>query len=413
MDCARQGDVTVRKSPSYCTVAIIGAGPYGLSIAAHLRQLGVEYRIVGSTMESWRSRMPKGMLLKSAGFASNLSDRERTFTLRRFCMERASDYDDLDFPIPLEQFSAYGQAFQKRLVPEVENEELASLIPDPGGFELRMSSGRSLRARKVVLAVGLDYFRHVPEPLAGLSRQKLSHVAEHHDLGKFQGQRVAILGSGASAVDIAVLLHEAQASVQLIARKPALIFSGPWGGSGSHPFLRPILIPVSGIGPGWKHRIFADLPWLYRYVPDCHRRHTAERFPGPSAGLPMKNRAAPVPKLLGYDLQRVNASGCGVQLRLSAPNGSICTVEADHVIAATGYKSDVHRLPFLSPAILERLRLVGTTPRLSRNFESSVPGLYFAGPVAATTFGPVMRFVFGADFTSRTIARHFARRASG
>ncbi len=137
-----------------CDVTIVGAGPFGLSVAAHLRGLGVDYRIIGSPMESWKSNMPKGMLLKSAGFASNLSDPEQAFTLRQFCIEHGSLYDDLDVPIPLETFSAYGLAFQKRFVPDVEHEELVSLIPVPEGFDLRMKSGLSLSSQPLVGSMG-------------------------------------------------------------------------------------------------------------------------------------------------------------------------------------------------------------------------------------------------------------------
>ncbi len=175
-----------------CDVAIVGAGPYGLSIAAHLRGLGVDYRIIGSPMESWNSKMPKGMLLKSAGFASNLSDPERAFTLRQFCIEHGSPYGDLDEPIPLETFSAYGLAFQERLVPDVEREELVSLIPVAEGFDLRMKSGLSFRTRRVVIATGLSHFSHIPELLSHLSSDQLSHSADVHDLQRFQGHRVAV-----------------------------------------------------------------------------------------------------------------------------------------------------------------------------------------------------------------------------
>jgi FAD-dependent urate hydroxylase len=186
-------------------VTVVGAGLFGLSVEAHLRGLGVDYRIIGSPMESWKSKMPKDMLLKSAGFASNLSDPEQAFTLRQFCIEHGSPYDNLDPPIPLETFSAYGLEFQKRFVPDVEHEELVSLIPAPEGFDLRMKSGLSFRTRKVVIATGLTYFRHIPELLSHLPGDKLSHAADHHDFQRFQGQRVAVLGSGASAIDIAVL----------------------------------------------------------------------------------------------------------------------------------------------------------------------------------------------------------------
>jgi FAD-dependent urate hydroxylase len=386
-------------------VAVVGAGPFGLSVAAHLRELGVDCRIIGSPMASWKNDMPKGMLLKSAGFASNLSDPEQIFTLRQFCIEQGSPYDDLHRPIPLETFSAYGLAFQKRFVPDVEHEELVSLIPIPEGFDLRMKSGLCFRACKVVIATGLTCFRHIPESLAHLPSDKLSHSAEIHEFQRFQGQRVAVLGGGASAIDIAVLLNEAVGNVQLIYRKPTMIFSGRWAGWGLHPTRWR---PVSGIGPGWKHRLFADLPWLFRYFPESHRLGIAEKFPSASGGAPMKYRVSSVPLHLGCSLREARVSGHSVQLQLIKLDGSSQMVEADHVIAATGYRADVHRLPFLSSAILERLHLIGKTPRLSVNFESSVPGLYFVGHASTTTFGPVMRFVFGADFTSRRISRHLA-----
>ncbi|MFD2058407.1 NAD(P)-binding domain-containing protein [Mesorhizobium calcicola] len=388
-------------------MTVIGAGPYGLSVAAHLRGLGVDYRIIGRPMESWKSKMPKGMLLKSAGFASNLSDPEQAFTLRQFCIEHGSPYEHLDLPIPLETFAAYGVAFQKSCVPDVEDEELVSLIPVPEGFDLRMKSGLSFRTHKVVIATGLTHFRHVPELFSQLPSDRLSHAADVHDLERFQGQRVAVIGSGASAIDIAVLLNEARVDVQLISRKRAIIYSGRWGGS--FPVLSSLARPVSGIGPGWKHRLFADLPWLFRYFPESYRLEMAEKFPSPSGGAPMKDRAATVPLHMGCSPQAVRVSEHGVQLKLLSVDGDTQVVEADHIIAATGYKADVHRFPFLSSSIVEQLRLVGKTPTLSANFESSIPGLYFVGHVSTTTFGPVMRFVFGTDFTCRTISRHLAR----
>jgi hypothetical protein len=78
---------------------------------------------------------------------------------------------------------------------------------------------------------------------------------------------------------------------------------------------------------------------------------------------------------------------------------------ADHVIAATGYKVDLERLTFLSSEIRSQLKSVANTPVLSSNYESSLPGLYFVGVAAANSFGPVMRFAFGADFAARTVTR--------
>jgi len=55
-------------------VAIIGAGPYGLSLAAHLKILAVEHQVFGTPMSFWRDSTPPGMELKSEGSACDLFD---------------------------------------------------------------------------------------------------------------------------------------------------------------------------------------------------------------------------------------------------------------------------------------------------------------------------------------------------
>src|ERR1700680_4642126 len=115
-------------------VAIIGAGPYGLSSADHLRARGIEFRIFGSPMHSWRTRMPAGMFLKSEGFASNLYDPAGRFTLSRFCAENALPYRAIGLPVSLQTFTAYGLAFQRQLVPNVEDKVVVGLDRSPDGF---------------------------------------------------------------------------------------------------------------------------------------------------------------------------------------------------------------------------------------------------------------------------------------
>jgi len=99
-------------------VAIVGAGPYGLSIAAHLRHTGVPFRIFGRPMDSWLAHMPKGMMLKSDGFASTIDDPDQKFTLKHFCAERGIEYADVGIPLRLDTFVAFGLAFKEHLVPE-------------------------------------------------------------------------------------------------------------------------------------------------------------------------------------------------------------------------------------------------------------------------------------------------------
>ena len=96
-------------------VAIVGAGPYGLSIAAHLQAQDITCGIFGPPMEVWRLHMPKGMLLKSDGFASNLSDPGLSFTLKHFCQMRGIPYEDTRLPVAVETFIEYALGLSRTI----------------------------------------------------------------------------------------------------------------------------------------------------------------------------------------------------------------------------------------------------------------------------------------------------------
>ena len=212
-------------------IVIIGAGPYGLSLAAHLRDGGHRVRIFGSPMHSWSNHMPRGMHLKSEGFASNLYDPEGKFTLQTFCAENSIPYADIGLPVAIETFIAYGQEFQRRYVPNVENVQITSLKRTGGRFELTTSAGEKVLALQVVIAAGIVNFAYLPPQLASLAGPMISHSSEHSDLTGFKGRRVAVLGAGASALDIAALLVEAGADVELVAENPECSISESTGGA--------------------------------------------------------------------------------------------------------------------------------------------------------------------------------------
>src|SRR5207237_5220430 len=178
--------------------AIIGAGPYGLSIAAHLRHRCIPFLIFGRPIESWLAHMAKGMMLKSDGFASNIYDPDADFTLKQFCSERGIEYSDLGLPVGLETFSAYGLAFQERMVPELEDNLVVRLDRTAEGFVLRLDNGEAVTARRVVLAVGITHFEYVPPELAHLPSEFLSSRFPHHDLSGFTGRTVRVVGGRGS-----------------------------------------------------------------------------------------------------------------------------------------------------------------------------------------------------------------------
>ena len=385
-------------------VAIIGAGPYGLSIAAHLRERGIEFRIFGSPLRAWRSQMPKDMFLKSEGFASNLYDPQGEFTLERFCAANGLSYAHHDSPVPLDTFSAYGVAFQERFVADLEDELVVALKRIPDGFHLTLDNGETLTARRVIVAVGLNDFRRVPAELAGLPRDVLSHSAEHRDLSGFKGRDVSVIGGGSSALDVVASLRACGAQARLVARRPALKWNMPVK---MHPWRR--WYPHSGLGGGWRNAFFEHAPMVFRYLPQETRVGIVRSWLGPAGGWPARQAVEQGPVLLGQALRGAEYRDGRVQLRLLDRTGKETLVTTDHVIAATGYKVDVRRLGFLDKEIQAALRTVEHTPILSQDFESSVPELYFVGLAAANTFGPVMRFLLGARYTARRLTRHFSQ----
>jgi len=403
--------------------AIIGAGPYGLSIAAHFRRRGIPFRIFGRPMDSWMAHMPKGMMLKSDGFASNIYDPDSKFTLKQFCAERGVEYADMGTPVRLETFGDYGLAFRDRMVPELEDKLVVDIKRVADGFLLRLDDGEEVKSKRVVLAVGITHFEYVAESLAHLPAELLSHSYRHHELSKFKGRNVVVVGAGSSAIDLAGLLRDAGADVQLVARATALRFhTGPKQGK-PRSWWQKIRHPDSGLGPGLRSRFFADAPALFHYLPEGLRINLVRRTLGPSAGWFVKDKVmGRVPLVLGHSVERAEAENGKVRLHLRELDGSAREIVTDHVIAATGYKVNVERLAFLDSGIRSKLKCVNATPLLSSNFESSVPGLYFVGIAAANSFGPVMRFAFGAGFAAKrltqTVVKSLARnpasaRASG
>jgi thioredoxin reductase len=392
-------------------VAIVGAGPYGLSLAAHLREAGVSFRQFGLLMNPWRTAMPQGMFLKSQGFASNLSDPKGTHTLEAFCAASGRPYASYGLPVPLDTFVAYGQWFQSELVPDLEHTLVTAITRRDGGYQVELATGETVEAHRVVVAAGIEHFPFVPGELAALPDEVRTHSSQHTDLAVFRGRSVVVVGGGQSALESAALLHENGADVQLVVRKTKVAWNGaPL--NPDRPLLRRLREPEAGLGSGWGTWFYSNHPGLFRHLPESSRIFRARTALGPAGASWLRGRVeGEFPVHTGQSLRAARPGGPGVQLELTGSGGQR-QLAAEHVIAATGYRADLRRLQFIGEGLRATIRTVAGTPAVDQNFQSSVPGLYFAGPGVAPTFGPVMRFVFGSDHAARTLSATLTSSAS-
>jgi thioredoxin reductase len=276
-------------------------------------------------------------------------------------------------------------------------------------FEIVLEDGEVVAAQKVVMAVGISHFGYIPPILSKLPEEFVSHSSKHSSLDHFHGRELLVVGAGASALDLAALLYQAGASVQLIARKSEIRFHDPPGRTAPSLFQR-IRLPRTGIGPGWKLLLYARAPLAFHRLPERLRLEIVRRTLGPAPGWFIKEQVVGVvPFNLGVNITQAKIENGRVHLELTDSAGTCRMMTADHVIAATGYKVDLKRIIFLDADIQAGIRTVQQSPVLSANFQSSVSGLYFVGATAANSFGPVLRFAYGAGFTARHLTRHLAK----
>lgn len=386
-----------------CDTAVLGAGPYGLAAAAHLRGAGVNTFVFGGAMSFWRCNMPRGMLLRSPWPGCHISDPREAFTLDSYGRTRGVGRID---PLPLERFVDYGEWFQQNVVPDLDHRQVGRVESTPqGGFQLELEDGCKVRTRRVVVAVGLTGQANRPPVFDQISPSFASHYSEHADFAPFAGRRVAVVGAGQGALESAALLSEAGAAVEVLSRKFAIHWLG--GGPGKVSFQRRLrhavigrLNPPAPIGP-FPLNWMVEAPGVFRLLPFRAQRSFARRVLRPAGAAWLVPRTSGVRFRMGVAVTGAREAGGEIEVRLD--DGS--TAAFDHVLLATGYRMDIARYRFLSPELLNTIRRVDGHPMLVNGLESSVPRLHFLGAPAARDFGPLMRFVAGTRYAAIRLAR--------
>jgi hypothetical protein len=383
-----------------CEVAVIGAGPYGLAVAAHLRSAQVNARVFGQPMSFWREHMPAGMRLRSPWIATHIADPEGRFSLDAFARQVALEPQD---QLPIERFLQYGDWFARQAAPDLDARKVLRVEDAAPGFHLVLEDDEVVHARRVVMAMGLARQDFRPPQFAGLEPALVSHTCEHDRLDQWRGKRLAVVGRGQSACESAMLLRQAGSAVDLIARGEVHWIGRAPGEAAQDRdwrwWLRELLQAPSAVGPfpwSWLN----ELPGIERLLPRDLRAWIGARSLRAASTRWVMPGFEGVQVLAGRAIKNVFPQGNGVAIALDDGVRNY-----DHVLLGTGYRIDIAKLGVLSPELLGQVARNGGSPVLAAGFESSVPGLHFVGASAVDSYGPLLRFIAGAGYAARSLTR--------
>jgi len=388
--------------PERIDVAIVGAGPFGLSTGAFLR--GVHARVFGPVLETWSEVMPPEMILRSSWEDATIASPGEVGSTDRWIEATG---EEKPARVSLQTFLRYGEWFREQLVREHDPSRVELVARENGGYRVGTSSGDEVRARHVVVAVGTLPFAYAPAPFAHAvdgDRVRFAFQRGAAGAGAQPGERIVIVGAGQSALESAASAARAGAAVEIVVRSHVHWFAdrepererGPLG-----RMLYDLAYPVVGFGPPPLNRIVLA-PDLFASLPLRLRNALNGRLLR-AGGAPWLRDE--VESLVAITEGRVVVSleRTGDELRLGLDDGSVR--EADRVLLATGFRFDVARLDFFAPELRGRIRIRHGWPVIDRNLRSvTEPGISFAGYPAEGTFGPATRFVRGTRLAGPRIA---------
>jgi len=367
---------------------IVGAGPFGLAMAAYAQHLGIEHTIVGEPMGAWKSNMPRAMILRS--HLDWHLDPLETHTLERYLAVRGLDRDSVE-PLSRDFYLGYADWFQQEKGIHPVRERVVRLDAKGDGFVATLSDGEAISADKVVLAIGFANFAHIPADLAALlPPEHYSHTCHLVEFEPLRDKRCLIIGGRQSAFEWAALLAEhGAAAVHVCHRHPTPLFQdSEWGwiNSAVERFVDE---------PGWYrnltgqekqqvHDMFAEAkiklePWLWLRIDKDNVR-------------------------LWPDTRLAGCAETTQGVKVSLTNGRDLTV--DHVVLATGYRVDMQQVPFIATGNLStRLQLDGGYPTLDSQLQTNIPGLFITSLPACQDFGPFFAFTVAVKASAKVIGK--------
>jgi cation diffusion facilitator CzcD-associated flavoprotein CzcO len=363
---------------------IIGAGPFGLAVAARAKHEGIEHLIVGRPMEFWRRNMPKGMFLRSA--CDWHLDPQEVDTIGSYLQSQGKTPRDVE-PLSLDFYLSYAEWFQKQKDIQPLPVFIQTLERNDH-FVATTSEGEVINAQSVVLAPGFKHFAHVPEDLKlKLPVNGFQHTCEFIDFSAAENKRYLIIGGRQSAFEWAALLLEAGASAVHLSHRHA----SPAFAEADWSWVNPLV-----------DQMVQDPNW-FRRLPQAEKDSVSHRLwaEGRLKVEPWLQSRLDDPRVKIWP--HTELASCvqhNGELAVTLSNGETLTV--DQLILATGYKVNIAQLPLLAAGdLLTQLETRNGFPVLDDHFETSLPGLFITSMPATQDFGPF----FGFTISVRTSAK--------
>lgn len=360
-------------------LAIIGAGPYGLSLAAHAKESGIKHKVFGFPMDFWKTKNPPNMFIRTKLKHTNLIDPESSFTLKKYEQEKGLN---LEYPINRLTFADYGVWFIEKVGIDIIQDLVIEINYANEFFNIKTENNDFFQAKRIIVGVGVSYSKYIPKKICNQSHKLVSHSSDHTDYKKFEKKHVLVLGGGQSAWESAALLHENNAEVVLAYRR------------------NKRLTPEKDLN---KQQL--EIADQFYSLSEPEKIKMKEKFEKPTVSEFLvhlvKGKVVEKPNSFVKDIQEINNSR-QIKVVFNDDESNVF----DHVIAATGYRYSVENITFLYP-LIDKLKVnsVGE-PILSENFESNLKNLYFVGPASSYSFGPTFRFISGIKMTCDTLINY-------
>jgi cation diffusion facilitator CzcD-associated flavoprotein CzcO len=374
------------------SLLVIGAGPYGVAVAARAIERGIDTLVVGHPMGFWTDHMPEGMFLRSG--ADWHLDASGVDTFEAFIEDRGLSAAQID-PVPIAVFREYAAWFQTQKHVSVRDRLVTRVEHNGDTFVASLDDGTQTAANAVVIAPGVSHFRQFPEWATVLPEGVSAHTCDLVRFRELAGARVLVIGGRQSAYEWAALLGEHGAEqVDIVHRHATPRFERV-----SWKFVDPYLDATLS-RRGW-----------WRSLSATEQGEIAQRF-WEVGRLRLEWWLKPrlsderIRSWPGTRVVESSVTGSGpVSVTLSSGD----SLTFDYLIFATGYQADFARIPYLAE-VAASLDVIDGFPVLDDAFQSSIAGLYITGFASTRDFGPFFGFTKGCPAAASIIVDDLLRR---